>query len=77
MKVTSVRNRLLILFLPVFIMSFGVLSGISYYFSTQALTQSVNQTGAEGIKVGITVVNSAGDTFRGDCTEYFTAIRTN
>jgi methyl-accepting chemotaxis protein len=44
MKVTSVRTRLLILFLPVFIISFGVLSGISYYFSTQALTQSMNDT---------------------------------
>ncbi|MCE5286166.1 MAG: methyl-accepting chemotaxis protein [Pelosinus sp.] len=44
MKINSVRLRLIILILPVFIISFAVLSGISYYFSTKALTQSVNDT---------------------------------
>lgn len=44
MKVTSVRTRLLIFFLSIIITSFVILSGISYYFSTKALTQSVNDS---------------------------------
>lgn len=44
MKITSVRIRLLITLLPMTLISLAVLSGISYYFSKQALTQSMNDT---------------------------------
>ncbi|SDE21727.1 hypothetical protein [Sporomusa acidovorans] len=46
MKITSVRSRLLILLLPFFVLSFVILSGVSYYFSTSALTKSINETAA-------------------------------
>ncbi|MBU2699575.1 methyl-accepting chemotaxis protein [Sporomusaceae bacterium BoRhaA] len=43
MKITSVRTRLLVLLLPFFILFFAILSGVSYYFSTAALTKNVNK----------------------------------
>ncbi len=44
MRITKVRTRLLLMLLPFFILTFLVLSGVSYYFSTQALTKSSNET---------------------------------
>lgn len=44
MKITSVRTRLLVWLLPFFILFFAILSGVSYYFSTVALTKNVNET---------------------------------
>jgi methyl-accepting chemotaxis protein len=44
MKVTSIQIRLLLVLLPCFILSFAVLSGVSYYLSSQALGQSVEET---------------------------------
>ncbi|WP_346354135.1 methyl-accepting chemotaxis protein [Azotosporobacter soli] len=43
-RITKVRTRLLMMLLPFFVFSFLVLSGVSYYFSTQALTKSSNET---------------------------------
>ncbi|EGO64346.1 methyl-accepting chemotaxis protein [Acetonema longum] len=44
MRITSIRTKLLLIFLPFFLLSFGVLSGISHYLSQQFLTNSVNET---------------------------------
>jgi len=44
MRVTSIQARLLLVLLPFFILSFGVLSGISYYLSQQSLAKSVDET---------------------------------
>lgn len=41
---TSIRIRLLAIMLPFLILSFGILSGISYYLSQQFLSQSVDET---------------------------------
>jgi methyl-accepting chemotaxis protein len=46
MKIKSIRNRLLVILLPFFILAFGIMSGISYYLSDKALTQSVDETAA-------------------------------
>ena len=46
MKIKSIRIRLLAILLPFFILAFGIMSGISYYLSNQALTQSVDETAA-------------------------------
>lgn len=48
MKITSMKARLLLILLPFFILSFGALSGIGYYLSQEALSQSVDET-AEAI----------------------------
>ncbi|MDT8903386.1 methyl-accepting chemotaxis protein [Anaeroselena agilis] len=40
----SIRAKLLVILLPMFILSFGILSGISYYFSLQLLNGSVDET---------------------------------
>ncbi|TWH46956.1 methyl-accepting chemotaxis protein [Sporomusa sp. KB1] len=44
MKVTSIKVKLLLIFLPFVIVSFAILSGISYFISRQALNQSVEDT---------------------------------
>lgn len=44
MVITSIKNRLLVVFLPAFIAAFLVLGGISYYFSQQMLGQSTHET---------------------------------
>lgn len=44
LKVNGVRGKFLIVLLPFFILSFGVLAAISYYLSQQSLSQSVNET---------------------------------
>lgn len=44
MKINSMRTRLLLIFLPIFILSFGVLSCSSYYLSQKALGRSVDET---------------------------------
>ena len=44
MKITSMKIKLLLFLLPLFILSFGALAGISYYLSQQALSQSVDET---------------------------------
>lgn len=44
MKITSIQTRLLVILVPFFILSFSVLSGISYYFSQQSLAKSVSET---------------------------------
>ncbi|MDR3588563.1 MAG: methyl-accepting chemotaxis protein [Negativicutes bacterium] len=44
MRITSIQTRLLLILLPFFILSFAVLSGISYYLSQQSLGKSVNET---------------------------------
>ena len=41
---SSIRAKLLIILLPFFILSFGILSGISYYLSQQNLGKSVDET---------------------------------
>lgn len=43
---SSIRAKLLIILLPFFVISFGVLSGISYYLSQQNLGKSVDETAA-------------------------------
>lgn len=43
-KVTSIRTRLLLMFLPLIFVALSALSGISYYFSRQALVTSVDET---------------------------------
>jgi len=47
MKITSIKIRLLLILLPFFLLSFGTLTGISYYLSQQALSQSVDDTAME------------------------------
>ncbi|MDR3589854.1 MAG: methyl-accepting chemotaxis protein [Negativicutes bacterium] len=44
MKVRSIKTRLLLILVPFFIMSFGLLSGSSYYLANQFLTRSVDDT---------------------------------
>ena len=44
MHITSMKTRLLVLFLPLFFFSFAILSGVSYYLSRQALGKSVDET---------------------------------
>jgi methyl-accepting chemotaxis protein len=44
MKISSIQTKLLVILLPFFILSFAVLSGISYYLSQQSLTKSVDET---------------------------------
>lgn len=44
MKITSIRTRLLLIFLPFIILSFTILSGVSYYLSQQALSRSADET---------------------------------
>ncbi|CQR72925.1 Methyl-accepting chemotaxis protein McpB [Sporomusa ovata DSM 2662] len=44
MKVTSIKVKLLLIFLPFVIVSFVILSGIGYFLSRQALSQSVEDT---------------------------------
>ncbi|MDF2568664.1 MAG: methyl-accepting chemotaxis sensory transducer with Cache sensor [Sporomusa sp.] len=44
MKITSIKTRLLVLLLPLFMLSLGILSGISYYLSNQAIVRSTGET---------------------------------
>lgn len=44
MKITTIHTRLMLLLLPCFLLSFGLLSGVSYYLSSQALSQSLDET---------------------------------
>jgi len=44
MTTKSIQTKMLLIFIPFFIASFGVLAGISYYFSNQALSKSVDET---------------------------------
>ncbi len=44
MKITSIQTKLLLFLLPIFILSFGVLSGVSYYLSLHSLAASVDET---------------------------------
>ena len=46
MKVTSIQTRFLLMLLPLFIVCFGILSGVSYYLANQFLLNSVNETAA-------------------------------
>ncbi|MBP2650957.1 MAG: methyl-accepting chemotaxis sensory transducer with Cache sensor [Firmicutes bacterium] len=59
MKIATIRAKLLILLLPFFILSFGVLSIISFYLSNQSLTKSVTETASA---LGNSSANSAQDT---------------
>jgi methyl-accepting chemotaxis protein len=43
-KIKKIRTRLLLILLPLVFIILSVLSGISYYLSREALTQSVNET---------------------------------
>jgi len=43
MKITSIKHKLLLILLPFIIISFLLLSGIGYYISRQALSQSVDE----------------------------------
>lgn len=43
-KIKNIRTRLLLVLLPLIFIILALLSGISYYFSKQALNQSVNET---------------------------------
>lgn len=54
MKIKSIQTRLLIIVLPLIIVVLGVLSGVSYYLSTQYLTKSVDETASA---VGIDYAN--------------------
>ena len=49
MKITSIKKKLLLILLPFIIISFLLLSGMSYYLSRQALSQSVDQ---EALAIG-------------------------
>lgn len=42
MKITSIQTRLLLLLVPCFLIAFGLLSGISYYLSSQALSRALD-----------------------------------
>lgn len=44
MHTKSIQVKLMLVLLPFFIIAFGILAGISYYFSNQALTKSVDET---------------------------------
>jgi methyl-accepting chemotaxis protein len=44
MKIKSIRTRLLLVLLPLIFVILSALSGVSYYFSEQALTKSVDDT---------------------------------
>jgi len=44
MKVTEIRTKLLFVLLPFFILSFGILSAVSYHLSSQSLTKSIDET---------------------------------
>ena len=44
MKITSIRKKFLIILLPFFMISFAILSGMSYYLSNQSLTKSTEET---------------------------------
>ena len=44
MKITNIHTRLLLLLLPCFFIAFGLLAGVSYYLSSQALSQSLDET---------------------------------
>lgn len=44
MKINSIQKKLIFLLLPFFIITSGVLSGISYYLFNQSVTKSVNET---------------------------------
>ncbi|MDR3565630.1 MAG: cache domain-containing protein, partial [Negativicutes bacterium] len=54
MKITSIQTRLLLILVPFFILSFGVLSGVSYYLSQQSLARSVDET---AMSVGVDYAN--------------------
>lgn len=54
MKVTSIQTRFLIMLLPLFILSFGILSSVSYYLSNKFLIHSVNET---AISIGTDYAN--------------------
>ena len=41
---SSIRKRLLVIIITLMVVSFGLLGGLSYYFSKQALSQSINET---------------------------------
>ena len=43
MKVKSIQMRLLVILLPLMLITLSLLAGVSYYFSRQALSDSVNQ----------------------------------
>lgn len=45
MKIKSIKIKLLLVFMPVFLLSFIALSAISYYLSSNALSTSVEETG--------------------------------
>jgi methyl-accepting chemotaxis protein len=44
LKIKNIRTRLLLILLPMIFVILAMLSGVSYYLSKQALTQSVNET---------------------------------
>ncbi len=44
LNMSSIRMRLLVLILLIMIVSLGMLTGLSYYFSKQALSKSVDET---------------------------------
>lgn len=44
MKIKSIRTRLLLILLPFIFVILGILSGVSYYLSEQALTKTVDDT---------------------------------
>ena len=59
MKVNSIRKRLLLILLPFCLLSFAMLSGVSYYLSNQSLTKSMDET---GVSVGLHYANRIQDT---------------
>lgn len=44
MRIKSIQAKLWVSFLPMVLLFFGAMATISYYFSNQALTKSVNET---------------------------------
>jgi len=59
LKTKNIRTRLLLILLPLIFVILSLLSGISYYLSNQALTQSVNKTArAVGTDYSVRVKNN-------------------
>ncbi|QDR79822.1 methyl-accepting chemotaxis protein [Sporomusa termitida] len=43
MKITSIRTKLLLVLLPFFMLTFGLLLGVNYYLAEEALTTSIDE----------------------------------
>lgn len=54
MKLSSIQTKLILILLPFFLLSFSILSGVSYYLSNQSLTSSIDET---AISIGTDYAN--------------------